>query len=237
MRPVLAMPVSKEFRVRAVLSLMRLATRDDSLERLHRAIEFEIEACSRRIDEAAADGDKDFIETVIDEECDQTEELLGLAFVAAQSFITNVRTRAVMLVDVCSRDLGIRLTFVSDPKAYDILKFAPGLLPATGFTLVEAINSVANYWKHSEEWPTSYIKAGKVLRPNWDLTLMRGNERRTAEIVASLGMVPGSAGNLRQATKALGVPEFENLSKVRQILRDWATGLHEKACMEIGVVD
>src|SRR5216684_7837650 len=75
-----------EARARHALSLLRINAQSDALERLHRAIEREIKAAARAIQRATRDGD--YVEAIVGEEALAVEELLGLAFVAAQSFIT-----------------------------------------------------------------------------------------------------------------------------------------------------
>jgi hypothetical protein len=227
------MSMTKESRARIALRLMAIKGQSETLERLHRAIEFEITASSKRIRRAAASGNEDLIESITIEECLAVEELLGLAFVAAQSFITSIRTELIVVAKVYSREFGSKLSFTADPQAYDALKLAP-MLAAPKCSAVEAIHAVANYWKHSEEWPVLEKKSGGRLRKAWDLDALKG-KKRSAEIVTALGLVPNSMGNLRKAAKALGVVEFDDLSTLRQILSDWAAELLKKARTEFGV--
>src|SRR5262249_34201817 len=114
------------------------------------------------------------------------------------------------------------------------LKFSPTLKGST-ISKVEAINAVANYWKHAEEWLTREEKVGNRLREVWDLPNLHGKQRSTAEIVVALGLVPNSDGNLRRSVKALGARRFDDLSPIRQILRNWATELLKKTRIEFGV--
>ena len=61
---------------------------EPTLENPHAVIEQEIAASATRIEDASSRVDTRFLEAEIDDECDPVEELLGLAFVAAQSFVT-----------------------------------------------------------------------------------------------------------------------------------------------------
>jgi hypothetical protein len=56
-------------------------------ERIHRAIEVEIKQGLRRLEIAGKEGNDEMLDSLIDDECDEVEELLGIGFVAGQSFI------------------------------------------------------------------------------------------------------------------------------------------------------
>ena len=86
-----------DYRMDAWLTLLRMVARSETLDRLHAAVEQEITAASRHIHEAEHDGGEDYLDAVTDEECERIEELLALAFVTGQSFITSVRTRIAAL--------------------------------------------------------------------------------------------------------------------------------------------
>jgi len=58
----------------ALLTLARLAARDDMIGQLHAAIEKEIVATSKRIEVAADTDDKDYADGVIDDECELVEQ-------------------------------------------------------------------------------------------------------------------------------------------------------------------
>ena len=98
----------------------------------------------------------------------------------------------------------------------------------SSYTDVQAINAIANYWKHQDEWPTREEKKAGRIATVWDAALMRPHERRNVEIVTDLGMSFGSTGNLRDAAKALGVTEYEDLSPIRKRLRGWADRVSER---------
>lgn len=161
------------------------------------------------------------------------EELLGLAFVAAQSFINAIRTELVAVARVYSQDFGKALSFAPDPKI-DALKLAPPLA-AINVSIVEAINAAANYWKHSEEWPLSEETAGGRIREIWNVSSLKGIQKTTVEIAIAFGLEPNSSGNMRTAAKALGIVEYDDLSPIRQGLINWAAVLLEKSRAEFGV--
>src|SRR5208337_1103699 len=140
-----------DYRVRAALALVRVSGERETLEGLHHAIELEIAKRVKRIDEAHASGNQEFDDAVTNDECSQIEELLGLAFVAAQSFITAVRARWTMIAPVCRDEYAINFSFSIGPKGSGLLRESPVLPIGSPYHAVEVINAVANYWKHVDE--------------------------------------------------------------------------------------
>jgi hypothetical protein len=139
-----------------------------------------------------------------------------------------------MLNEVLSRDFGAHLSFCNDAQGYGALKQSPAFTAQAQFRVVEAIQAVANYWKHSDEWPTCSIKSRKRLRGGWDVSAMRSkHHKRTAEIVVALGMEYGCTGNMRRAAQALGVTDFARLSAIRGALTSWATGVYDLSEKEV----
>jgi hypothetical protein len=229
------MPIP-HYRMAALLALVRHAANTDFLARLHFAIEHEIAAALERITNAERGRDQNYLDAMTDDECEHVEELMGLAFVAAQSFITSFRTRLAMVATICKSELGILLTGVTDAKGYEALKLGKSIGTAASYTAVEAINAVANYWKHQDDWPTREERKDRHLVTIWDSASMRPNEKRTVEIVTDLGMLHFSTGNLRVSAKALGVTRYEDFSPIRRTLRCWADELHEKVRQEASAV-
>ncbi len=226
---------SGSYRVNALLSLVRHATDTSSIDRLHAGIEEEIRAAAQRTCDAEARCDPEYLDAVTDDECNRVEELLGLAFVAAQMFITRFRSRVDWASSVTQEQFGKRLSFASHAKEYDVLARGHPLKVNPAYTTIEVIHAVANYWKHEEDWPTREEARDGRLIIVWDdgSKSLRTNEKRTIEIAVSIGMVSGSTGNLRTAAKVLGVTDYANLSPIREELKDWAHSLYAMACSEI----
>lgn len=229
------MPHLLSYRLDALLRLIRLSAKTDAIERLHAAIEREIAASSRRIDKAKAKGDEEYLNAIVDDECDHIEELLGMAFVAAQTFIARLRSRMAWASTILEAELGARLSFATPPKAYEVLAMGRTLSVGCAQSVIEVIHAVANYWKHQEDWPTREEARGGRLITVWNVESqsLRKHERRTIEVVASIGMTPGCTGNLRTAAEVLGVTDYADLSPIRQELKVWAGGLFEATRLEI----
>lgn len=218
------------YRSDAVLRVIRHAADMDAIERLHAAIERDIAASRRRINRARAN-EEEYLDAVIDDECDHVEEMVGIAFVAAQAFIGRFRTRIAWASNMMLSELGVRLNFVTSPKAYEVLKMARILSASSGESVIEVIHEVANYWKHQEGWPTrDEVRDGRI-RVVWNAV---GNSKRTIEIVENIGMRYGNSGNIRTAADVLGVTNYADLSPLRKDLQAWAEGLFEKARLQFG---
>lgn len=211
-----------------------MAVDDETLDKLFSVVEREIASSSRRIENASHSGDEWFLEAVTDDECDCIEQLLGWAFVAAQTFITTVRSRLLRLSDICNEDMRSPLSFVASDKIHGVLKLADPMRNNPKYTEIEVINAIANYWKHQEEWPTRTEPKEQYLERVWDHRRMPNYKKRTIEIVASIGMSPSSTGNLRTAYEAFCLASsYEDLSLIRDRLYNWAHSLHRRAQSEI----
>jgi hypothetical protein len=223
------------YRFDVLLRLVQLTGETDAIERLHAAIQRQIAASSRRIDRAKASGDDEYLDAIVDDECDHIEELLGMAFVAAQTFITRFRTRLAWASNIVKDEFGAGLSFATPPKAYEVLARGRALPVGSGQSVIEVVNAVANYWKHQEDWPTREEAKGGRMITVWNVKShsLRKQERRTIEVVSSIGMKPGSTGNLRTAAEVFGVTEYADLSPIRQELKVWADDLLEATRLEI----
>lgn len=188
---------------------------------LHAAIEREIRLLGQRIDELR-DRESDYL--IVDDCCDQTEELLGLAFVAAQGFITSVKAHVKRLPS----QLGKPISIAIGPS---ILKLVPA--PGNGkYTAVEVINGVANFWKHREEWSTKEESHSGRIRTVWCTD--NGHSKATITLVTEIGLSAGSTGNLRKAAELLGVASsFSDLNPIRTALSEWAHAVYHRVLCEI----
>jgi hypothetical protein len=94
-----------------LLDLTRSRMAIDRLERLHNSIEQEIRSISENIDSILDDGE---FYALIQDECEQIEELLGIAFVIAQGYLTSVRTALAQASVFLQKRMGTPLTFVDN---------------------------------------------------------------------------------------------------------------------------
>ena len=217
-----------------LLILVRLAATDESLDRLHAGIENDIEEALRTVERANL-GTEDYLELVMEEESASVEELLGLAFVAGQVFINNVRSRVAVVSQEFRRAFNRSLSFVADgdKKAFCVLKIGDSIRTDSPYTAAQLINAIANYWKHEGDWPTCERKErGRLLRV-WDTARMEKIAQSTVKIVCSIGMTPFSGGNLRKAVDYLEVTDYRNLSPIRQKLKQWASLVYKTVSGEV----
>lgn len=200
-------------RIPGLLELVQMAIDDPGINNLYHVLEQAIASSSRRLDEASGSGDEWWQQAMTDDENNRIEQLLGWAFLAAQIYITTVRERVKVLSDACHEARIMNME-------------------------IERINAIANYWKHREEWPACPPRKGKKeVKLMWNHAKMKPIQKKTAEIVESIGMSPSSSGNLFIAAKAFGVTEFEDLSPLRNKLHGWARSLLEKAKSEVAALE
>jgi hypothetical protein len=224
---------SRRFRASTVLRLIDIETSNSALERIHRAIEGEIDRGSRRLEAAERKGNPDMLDSLIDDECEEVEELLGIASVAGQSFINRIRSRLSALNRVCQTDFGEQLRFFAAGNSHNDLLRRAQTLTTTPFSAAEIVNGVANYWKHADEWTTSESEKGGRFVQVWDVSQMSHLQKGTVELVSAIGLCPGSSGNLRDAVRALGVEKYQDLRPMRRELTLWAKDVYEMASDDV----
>ncbi|OHB62191.1 MAG: hypothetical protein A2167_01800 [Planctomycetes bacterium RBG_13_46_10] len=83
-------------------------------------------------------------------------------------------------------------------------------IKGTEITEVQAINALANYFKHYEDWPFDWTK-GKVKR-----------QKDTIDILKELGITSRGTGNLRTGSEKLGNSNYYNLKKLSKALEKWS---------------
>lgn len=213
-----------QHQLRALLYLARLGGQEQILENLHHAIERQIRSCEKNLHEVKQGGNEEAFDAIADRYSEQVEELLGMSFVAAQVFITAVRTKWKDIQAIGDR-YGIKLGFSTNDL--DLIRDAPKW-DAAPFSVIEAINAVANYWKHNDEWPTKFVNTSHEWRAQiWEVD-KKSRAKPTIEIVTALGMTCGSTGKVRTAVSALGVTKLYDLSSIREALTEWADRIFDK---------
>jgi hypothetical protein len=175
------------------------------LEEIHAPLESAIKASQ---DYLAGIAEDDFREIAAEDELAYTEDLLGVAFVAAQAELTAVRT-------------AIQRVLPSTSDSYALFRRASATVPSTTFTYVQAINHIANYWKHHDEWPVKMVPQGDFEALDWD----EKKETRTIREVRALGMARGASDNIQTALNTLGIADAADLSQLRAWISEWSNAL------------
>lgn len=169
--------------------LLRLAAEDDTYEEV-------LSSLGRSIRECAVRAERN--EELADYECEKTEVLLGMAFLACQAKITAV-TEAVARVRRWSQnDTASRAT---------LRALGP---QQNGYSRVQLLWALGNYFKHRDEWT----------KEDWETP--RPKNRATITTISAFGLDRfGESGNLRRGAEALGNTEFSDMSVFQQIVEEW----------------
>jgi hypothetical protein len=160
-----------------------------------------------------------------EDEWEQIEDLMGMAFVAAQTHLTNVRTSMMQLSKSLQKRRSAPQEFITHPKAFDLFDHDNPIEPKSGRSYVRVVNAAANYWKHHDEWPVKYVSVqwedgDEVLVRRWDIDKANNDTQKTMEIVTAIGMRPGES-NMQCAASTLGIFDLWDLSPLRKTLKDW----------------
>ena len=145
----------------------------------------------------------ELINQIIDDETEVVEYLIGTAFVLCQAYIAGVVSTVTSFHRLAkSQNLLLKTT---TGKKQDMLRFGHKENTSSPAELIDAF---ANYFKHRDEWSV-----------NWDK--LTGQQQKTVGIIQSVGAVSGSTGNLRQASRALGNPDFVDTRIFLDKLEQW----------------
>lgn len=219
-------------RMLVCLDSVKIAVNNGIMEELFDSLESGISLFNKRINDPKAAGAY-YEEYRMETDEEMIEQLLGVSFVVAQTYITSIRNNFIMLSEVCLRDSRSNLSFISTKKAYELLKLHSSKIDTLDYTAIEIINSVANYWKHRDDWPTKIISCEQYEELIWDRSEFGNNELKTLKIVEGIGMSPSSTDNLRNVSKMIGVVSYEDLSPIWKLLNNWANSIYLQAQSEI----
>lgn len=202
---------------RAGLEMLEFDIDDALLTDVFHPIEQAIASGETRLKELPKDPvddrEADWAEDVGLQEWDLIEELIGMAFVAVQTYASRVRASAARLSRIYEKHHGKKL-FVTGG---DVLNLYSPIISGSPFTEVEGMNAVANYWKHRDEWNAGWSN-------------LTGQQQKTADRIRAIGLEPGHHDNLRRAAKAFGVgASFGTLEPIRVKARKWAGEIYTAA--------
>jgi hypothetical protein len=124
------------------------------LERIQKAIEKEIARGARRWKGSGDELAEPYRSLIEDEESEQTEELLGIAFVACQSYMSRIQTQLEAFNRTCLDEFGKRVSALENFQ--QVLKIAKVKVARSRLTEAEAIYAAGNYWKHSDHWRVTH---------------------------------------------------------------------------------
>lgn len=198
---------------RAFLALIRTNAGQTSLERVLETIGAAISECDGTINRANSTGNTEYIDAVVDDECDVIENLLGAAFVACQANITAVTSHVIRMHMRVISD-GHILHSLDDSKA-GIMSLGNQIVATSKYSHIQVINAFANYFKHRDEWRGSWQK-------NLTDPKKKEIEKETLAIIIAVGATQQSTGNMRTGVKALGIYNYKTLTVLYNHIALWA---------------
>ena len=207
----------------ALLTLLDLALRDTTFENVLRHLGEGVNAASRRAN--SAEGDEDWVDAVVDEECDFIEDILGAAFVVCQTRITAITSLALQLRQRAVDKGTSFAAFGGKKENVRALGEAASLLSVAGQSVskVEVLWALANYFKHRDEWR------------KMDWTELDKGQQPTVRVIVAAGLAAGSSGNLRRGARALGNTSFEETEVFARIVNEWGEKVRGAIGKELGL--
>ena len=213
------------------------------MERVLRPIRSGIQECIDIIEKAGKSGDEEYAQAVADDEVEVIEGLLGAVFVVCQTEIERV-TRHVELLHMHASNVQrpkgpVKLTTTGVGKG-DVMAFGSPPVGTSTVNEIQALNAVANYFKHRLAWSPDWAKTLAAANPvpppapapkgktkgktKSKKPKVNHKDKQTAATIRALqaiGLEQGSTGNLRTAAEALGNAGYTDIDKIVGILRTW----------------
>ena len=134
--------------------------------------------------------------------------VIGNAFVLAQVGVSQAVSICMKLKECCE-------DIEEFPKSkFDFLKSEADFIGDTGIGKIEAIDSIANYFKHYHEWPEGWVEQRS-----------KGVQKKTILTVKKLGFSEGElTGNVERSLSLFGIYD-SNLGELCHIVSDWRESL------------
>ena len=181
-------------------------------ERTLQAIRKGIKDSESYVEDVMKSSNDDYIEAVVDDETAVLEDLIGVAFVISQTFISNLVSSIYRLHKYHKMKSNSKDFKTTDGTKKGIMKACSIIVPGSQFSEVQVINAFANYYKHNSEWPVDWRK-------------LKSNSKETVKVISSVGASSGSTGNLRKATEVLKFKSYSNVLRLLHILENWSNAL------------
>jgi len=164
-----------------------------------------------------------FIEKKAQDEIRVMEDILGCAFVMAQTSIKRVAnsTRALNALAKSST--------IAQKTVHELMRWPGHERQAPPYSKIELIDAVANWWKHREEWPCDWAE------------ITTRQARETAQRIASLGISSNTPGKLLEIVGHFGLsaPSAQmtsNLAPLWALVRQWAEAVETAVWDEFSVL-
>jgi hypothetical protein len=188
--------VSARFvRINAIYGRAEYSISDPSYTAVISGLQKMINDAVKRVEQA--NGQSQFIEFVVEQECQLLETLIGTTFVVIQTQLTEFLSTIMRLCDVLGSPT---------PKPR-ILRLRAQTVGTTGHTLAEGVDAFANYFKHRDEWPLHWSNVDK-------------RAKRAVSVIRAYGAREGSTGNLREGLSSMGYRDL-NVSRMSRDLQTW----------------
>lgn len=157
------------------------------------------------VERANQTGDGMYAEDVAASELEVIESLLGTAFVLYQTYITGVVSIASKFHE---RAKTAQKTLAAPNGRPAVLTHGQATVAGTAYTLPQAIDAFANFFKHRDEWPANWAQAS-------------GQSAKTIAVISAFGLTSTALGNLVAAATSVGVSDLEKIEILMPPLKAW----------------
>ena len=209
---------------RIEFSLQRLKTvveeSENRLRRLHAPLEEAIRGVTLSLEGIPPDDEDGFPgwETVLDEGTRYLEDLLGMAFTAAQT--------QIKAVEATARSLSTELHKDHQRGVENVQKqlLDRGYRLDNGVAAIKFANAVADFWKHRDQWDGdawSWIEG----RPEDVGKKANSVTARTGIYLRDSGLSAGDIGQMPKLARFFGITDYADLDPLRKAVHYWGHDL------------
>ena len=198
-------PTPKPSQIALAFHLLELRD-DESLHRVLCELSGSIRSLVERLEDARNSWHDESYEMFVDDECDFVEALIGAGLVVAQAYINGIWSAWRSFVTCLGGVVPAGLPRENEKTKF--LCFENPVLHQTAIHRVQAVDAVANMFKHHSDWPVDW----KSPTPEASV--------KTRAICVALGIASNSTGRVRAGITTLGYSDF-SLSKLSNDLEEW----------------
>lgn len=206
---------------------LKYEVNDDRFQQMFDDYARMIRRSEKACDEAARQGNEEYLDFVGESEGEYLEEVIGASFLVLQAKIRRVTGAAIRLRKGVQTRHGVDIPEFASAASVRALG---GRFKGKRASLVELLWDVGNYHKHRDEWPW---EVWRNTRPGQrdDNKLARATRRS----VQRVGIVQFSTGNMRTAYEFFGVDPYSSCAKLAQSVQNWAELVYKTAESRLAV--
>ena len=238
-------PKTTYYREQTELTFDRLSSLDDEISNntyseVLSVLGDAVKAAVDRADSARNSQNPDIAEIVPEMEGEIIGNLLGAAYLVCQPKITAVVQAALAARSQVMGEKPNSCFSAFGCKPEDVRRCGESF--GRGYSKVEVLWHLGNYFKHSGEWrldgpmeldgdieknPNAKHTIPVIEHIELDWDMKNSNAKHTIPVIKAAGLSPATSGNLLTGAEVLGNDEYSNMTAFTKIIDGWSEDVRE----------